>query len=333
VASASNQKEIAMLALSRRAFTRGFPLGVLGAGALPLAAPAWSAAATTTAASVTPLAQIRIGRFTVTALADGYADMPYSYFPGRQAAEVERAAIAQFVSRPGGVRFVFNQYLIEDGERRILLDTGPAGSIGQTGALPKALAALGLRRDQIDAVVVTHMHEDHMGGLIAGGQNNFPNAELYIDRRDITHWTDAAKRSAAPDYLQNSFRMSAEVVRLYPRLQAIDGQREITPGVSIVDLTGHTPGHIGVRIEDDGKSLIMVSDMLFPVVHPVATDVGFLFEQDRAAAQAMRDRFFPQAAADGVLIAATHMPFPGLGRIISDRGQLRWQVADWALQS
>ena len=127
--------------------------------------------------------------------------------------------------------------------------------------------------------------------------------------------------------------MATDVVRLYPRLQAIDGPRQIARGVSIVDLTGHTPGHIGVRIEDAGQSLIMVSDMLFPVVHPLATDVNFLFEQDRAAAQAMRDRFFPLAAAEGALIAATHMPFPGLGRIVSDRGQLRWQVADWALQT
>lgn len=102
--------------------------------------------------------------------------------------------------------------------------------------------------------------------------------------------------------------------------------------MSIVDLTGHTPGHIGVRIEDAGQSLIMVSDMLFPVVHPVATDVSFLFEQDRVAAKTMRDRFFPLAASEGALIAATHMPFPGLGRIVSDRGQHRWEVADWALQ-
>lgn len=280
-----------MTNLSRRAFASGLPLGILGGGLLPLLTPARSVAAPA-AAGATPLAQIRIGRFTVTALTDGYADMPYTYFPGRTAAQVEQAATAQFVARPSGVRFVFNQYLIEDGERRILLDAGPAGSIGQTGALPQALAALGLRRDQIDAVIVTHMHQDHMGGLIAGGQNNFPNAELYIDRRDVTHWTDPAKRSGAPDYLQISFRMSAEVVRLYPRLQAIDGEREIARGISIVDLTGHTPGHIGVRIEDAGQSLIMVSDMLFPVVHPIATDVNFLFEQDRAAAKAMRDRFF-----------------------------------------
>ncbi len=74
-----------------------------------------------------------------------------------------------------------------------------------------------------------------MGGLVLGGKNNYPGAELYIDRRDITHWTDPAKRNGAPDYLQTSFRMAEEVVRLYPRLQAIDGEREIMRGVSIVD--------------------------------------------------------------------------------------------------
>ncbi len=329
--------------LTRRAFAGGFPLGLVGGSLMggglisgtlrpALAATTQPASAPVAPVSVTPLAQIHIGRFTVTALTDGYADMPYTYFPGRTPAEVEQAAVAQFTARPSGVRFLFNQYLVEDGERRILIDAGPAGSIGETGALPQALAAVGLERDEIDAVIVTHMHQDHMGGLIVGNKKNFPNAEVYIDRRDVVHWTDPAKQSAAPDYLQTSFRMAADVVKLYPKLQAIDGEREIVPGVSIVDLAGHTPGQIGVRIEDAGKSLIMVSDMVFPVVHPQATDVFFLFEQDQAAAKAMRDRFFPRAAAKGALIAATHMPFPGLGRIVDDRGVLRWQVADWALQ-
>lgn len=139
--------------LSRRAFAGGVSLGIIGGGLLPLLGPAASAAAAATAAAtparVTPLAQIRIGRFTVTALTDGYADMPYNFFPGRTAAQVKQAAKAQYTARPSGVRFVFNQYLIEDGERRVLLDTGPAGSIGQTGALPQAFTALGLRRDQM----------------------------------------------------------------------------------------------------------------------------------------------------------------------------------------
>jgi glyoxylase-like metal-dependent hydrolase (beta-lactamase superfamily II) len=322
-----------MIDLSRRAFALGLSTAALTTGTLPPVAGAANARSPATTANVaTPLAQVRIGRFTVTALTDGYTDMPFSYFPGRTAQEIEAAAKAQFAARPSGIRFLFNQYLIEDGDHRILIDTGPAGSLGQSGQLPQALAALGLSRDQIDAVIVTHMHQDHIGGLVAGGQANFARAELYIDRRDVAHWTDPAKRAAAPNYLQNGFRLSADVVRLYPKLQAIDGEREIVRGVSIVDLTGHTPGHIGVRIADAGQSLLIVSDMLFPVVHPAATDINFLFEQDRAAAQAMRARFFPRAAEEGALIAATHMPFPGLGRIISDNGHLRWLAAAWAYQ-
>jgi len=317
------------VSLSRRAFALGVPTTALSLGALPLAT---GATAATPASAVTPLAQIKVGRFTVTALSDGFADMPYAYFPGRSAEQVEAAAKMQFAARPSGVRFVFNQYLVEDGARRILIDAGPAGSLGQTGQLPQALAALQVRPDQIDAVVVTHMHQDHLGGLV-GGRQTFPNAEVYIDRRDVTHWTDPAKQAGAPDYLQNSFRLSNELVRLYPKLQAIDGEREITRGVSIVDLTGHTPGHIGVRIADGGQNLIMVSDMLFPVVHPAGADVNFLFEQDRPAAQAMRARFFPRAAEEGALLAATHMPFPGLGRIVSDNSQLRWLPAEWAHQA
>ncbi len=232
------------------------------------------------------------------------------------------------------MRIVFNQYLVEDGASRILIDAGPAGSLGRTGLLPQALARLGVSQHQVDAVIVTHMHQDHLGGLVAGGRRNFPNAEIYVDRRDLAHWTDPAKRAGAPDYLQDSFRLSQDLARLYPKLQATQGDHQVARGVSLVDLAGHTPGHIGVRVEDGAESLVMVSDMLFPIVHPdMGTDVNFLFEQDRPAAQAMRARFFPRAAEEGALIAATHMPFPGLGRIVADRGQLRWLPAAWGHQA
>jgi glyoxylase-like metal-dependent hydrolase (beta-lactamase superfamily II) len=264
------------LSLSRRAFAFGLPTAGFMAGAQTFPVRATSSQP---ASAVTPLAQIKVGRFTVTALSDGYADMPYGYFPGRTPEQVETAAKAQFTARSSGVRFLFNQYLVEDGLSRILIDAGPAGTLGQTGYLFQALAARGLSPDQIDAVIVTHMHQDHLGGLVAGGRRVFPKAEVYVDRRDIAHWTDPGKQAAAPDYLQPSFRLSSDLVRLYPGLQATQGDHQIARGVSLVDLAGHTPGHIGVRIEDGGQSLIMVSDMLFPVVHPaMGTDVNFLLE-------------------------------------------------------
>ena len=321
-----------MATLSRRAFTHSVPAASVAVASVLSARGGGALAQTIRPGPVTPLARIAVGRFTVTALDDGYADMPFAYFPGRTPEEVEEDAGTAFAAKPGGIRFVFNQYLVDDGERLILIDTGPAGTLGESGRLPGALEAIGVRPDGIGAVIVTHMHQDHMGGLVAGGRRNFPNAEVYVDRRDVAYWTDPAKRAAAPDFLKNNFDISAEMVRLYPKLQAIDGERQISRGVSVVDLTGHTPGHIGVRVEDGGRSLLMVSDMLFPVVHPSRADVGFLFEQDRAAAQAMRARFFPRAAEEGALLAATHMPFPGLGRIVSDGGRLRWLPADWAYQ-
>jgi glyoxylase-like metal-dependent hydrolase (beta-lactamase superfamily II) len=318
-----------MAKLSRRAFALGLPALTLSASGLHLR-PALARVQTRT---VPPLAQFAIGRFTVTALAVGFADMPFSFFTGREPKEIEEAAAALSAARSSGIRLVFNQYLIDDGERLILVDTGPAGAVGRTGQLPAALDTLGVRLDQIGAVVVTHMHLDHTGGLIAGGRRNFPAADVYVDQREVAHWTDPARRAAAPDFLQSSFDAAAEVVRLYPRLQATDGERQIARGVSLVDLTGHTPGHIGVRVEDGGRSVLIVSDMFFhPSLHPGSSDIGFVFEQDPAAARAMRARFFPRAVEEKAFVAATHMPFPGLGRIVSEDGRLRWTAAEWALQ-
>lgn len=230
------------------------------------------------------------------------------------------------------MRLGFAQYLIEDGSRKILVDTGPAGGIGEnTGKLPAALASMGIAPQDIDAVILTHTHFDHISGAISGGHAVFEDAEIYVDRRDISEFTDPGARSRAPDFLLSSFDATTELVRLYPRLQKIEGDQEILPGLSTVDLTGHTPGHIGVRIADAGQSMLIVSDMLFhPLVHPARSDVGFIFEQDPAAAEAMRARFFPMAADDGSLIAATHMPFPGLGRIGRDSGRLVWVPENWA---
>jgi glyoxylase-like metal-dependent hydrolase (beta-lactamase superfamily II) len=322
-----------MTHISRRAFALSLP-------AASIAAASESSARTDSARAQTapskpvmpPAAQFTIGRFMITALADGYADMPFSYFPGRTPQQVEEMAKATMAAKPGGIRFLFNQYVVDDGERRILIDAGPAGTLGKTGRLLSSMQSIGVPPDSIEAVIVTHMHQDHMGGLVAGGRQNFPKAEVYVDRRDVVHWTDPAKRASAPDYLKASFDISAEMMRLYPKLQQVNGERQIVRGVSLVDLTGHTPGHIGVRIEDGGQSLIMVSDMLFPVVHPASTDINFVFEEDREAAQAMRAKFFPRAADEKALIAATHMPFPGLGRIVPDGSTMRWMPAEWAYQ-
>ena len=314
--------------LSRRAFARA----LFAAPAAAALSPAIGRAeATADAKTPPPLATLSIGRFQVTALTDGYADIPFGFFTGRDAAALKSDAEKLYSARGDGVRLSFNQLLVRDGDRLILIDAGPAGGIGQTGALPAALASIGVQPNDVDAVILTHLHFDHISGLVAGGRKVFANAEIYADRRDVRYWGDETRAAGAPDILSSSFAATAELLRLYPGLNAIDGEREIVPGLSIVDLTGHTPGHIGVRVADGDESLIMTSDMLFhPAAHPADAAIGFVFEQDPAAARAMREAFFPRAADEGALIAATHMPFPGLGRVVEENGERRWLKADWA---
>ena len=317
-----------MASISRRAVA-----STLLAAPLVASLPGHAAARSTIApASIIPLARLNIGRFEVSFLSDGFIDFPFSLLTGARPEQVEQAAAAYFAARPTGIRSGFTVWLIRDGERFVLVDAGPAGTVSKTsGRLPQALAAIGVSPSSIDAVIVTHMHVDHIAGLVAGGQRNYANAEIYVDRRDVAHFTDPAKAGAAPDLLKSSFAKAQELVKLYPRLQRIDGERQIIRGISTIDLSGHTPGHIGVRIEDGGQSLVLVADMLFhPAAHPALPSLGILFEQDKAAADASRARFFRRAAEEKALLAATHMPFPGLGRIVADGGNLRWMPADWS---
>jgi glyoxylase-like metal-dependent hydrolase (beta-lactamase superfamily II) len=176
------------------------------------------------------------------------------------------------------------------------------------------------------------MHDDHTSGLVTPeGKAFFPDADVFIHRDDVAYFSDDSRAGAAPELLKRSFEIGKRVAAL-PRLQAYDGERSLTRAISAVDLRGHTPGHMGYRISDSGESLLIVGDALFhPALHPGRTDIGIAFEPDPAAAAAMRRRLFPVAAEEGALLAATHMPFPGFGRIIRDKDELAWAPADWEL--
>jgi glyoxylase-like metal-dependent hydrolase (beta-lactamase superfamily II) len=283
---------------------------------------------------VPSVARRKVGAVTVTALSDGYIEVPLGVFTGAPAPEIEAAFSARFARRANNMhRLGFTVWLVDDGERLVLVDTGYAGLGGPTtGRLPAALAAVGVRREDVDVVLITHMHADHIGGLVADGRPAFPNAEVFIHRADVAHFTDQARAAAAPAHLKSSFEAAARVLAAIPsaRLQRFDGARALTRAISTIDLSGHTPGHTGYRIADGGESLLLVADALFdPALHPGRTDIGIAFEADPAAAAAMRTRLFPQAAEERALLAATHMPFPGLGRITRDGGKLSWVPADW----
>lgn len=317
-----------MISLSRRGFAKS-----LAAVPLLAATPNIVQARSTGPLPRLPVfARYNIGKFEVTVISDGYIDFPFDFFTGVTPDQAKQATEAVFAAGENGVRGSFSTYLINDGERYVLVDSGPAGTVSETsGYLPSTLQALGVKMTDIDAVILTHAHVDHIAGMVAGNRNNYPNADVYIDRRDVKTFTDPSIEARAPEITKSSFATTEQLVKLYPRLQLIDGNRELSPGISVFDLSGHTPGHIGVKIESNGQALNLVSDMLFhPAAHPAIPGFGIIFEMDKEAADATRSRFFPQAAEEKSLLAATHMPFPGVGRIVKDGKSLRWLPADWS---
>ena len=294
------------------------------AGLAPAAAQPARPAATPPA-----MARFQVGRVTVTALSDGFIDAPVGLFTGAPAAELAGLLQARGIAGPS-VRLGFTSWLVEDGERRILIDAGAAGFVPTSGRLPAALGALGLSPSDIDLVAITHLHIDHISGLVGPGGAAFPKAALLLPRADVAHFTDPARAAAANELRRPSYTVAAEVLRLYPGAQRIDSAQALSRFVESVPMPGHTPGHTGFRISDGGQSLLVVGDALFdPALHPGRSDIGIAFEEDPDAVRAMRGRLFAQAAAEGAALAATHMPFPGVGRIVRDGGALRWVAADF----
>jgi glyoxylase-like metal-dependent hydrolase (beta-lactamase superfamily II) len=320
-----------MTSLTRRSFSLGSAALAAAAATTPLPAVGKAAGHL----SALPTIAIRtIGAVKVFAISDGFIEVPFGVFTGAPASEIEAAIMARTPHRLNGLhRLGFTVWLVDDGEQLVLVDSGYADLGGATtGRLKAALAAIGVSPDDIDAVVVTHMHSDHTRGLLADGRPAFPNAELFIHRDDVAHFTDPARAAAAPEHLKSSFETASALVAATPRLQRFDGERQLSGAVSTVDLRGHTPGHTGYRIADGGESLLIVGDALFhPRLHPGRTDIGIIFEADPAAAAAMRERLFAKAAEERALLAATHMPFPGFGLIVRENGALRWEPADWDL--
>lgn len=299
---------------------------------LPRAALAEAAPKTAAATVVRPsIHEFRVGAVKVYAISDGYIDAPFGAFTGIPETETAARFRGRHAQKVDGARLGFTVWYIEDGSEKILIDSGAAGIVSPTsGRLPTALAALGVKVEKISTVAATHMHADHIGGLIAGNRAAFGKSNLLLPETDFKHFTDAGRANAAPPHLKGSFDISQKVAGLYPKAEKIAPKHRVSAHIEAIDLNGHTPGHLGYRIADGDMSLVIVGDLLFdPAVHPDRDDVGIAFEADPAAAKAMRAKAFPQFAEEGALLAATHMPFPGLGRIVKEGDRLRWLAADW----
>ena len=298
-------------------------LAALAAGVLD--APVAAAAASQDTA--TGYYRTRLGEFEITALSDGTLDLPAEELL-KQDKEITRSELAA-AKLQSPVETSVNAYLINTGKRRVLVDTGTGALFGRKlGKLAANLRAAGVRPEEIDDILITHMHPDHIGGLSVAAATVFPNAVLHADKREADYWLNAKKLDSTPVGRQLNFKVVIDAVQPYvvaKHFQTFDGDTEIVPGIRSSATYGHTAGHTAYVVESDGQKLVIVGDLIhFGAVQWAHPEVNATFDADGAAALATRQRVFSQAAQDGAMIGAAHIAFPGLGHLRAAGTGFEW---------
>jgi len=262
--------------------------------------------------------RLQLGDAVVTALLDGSIDLPLALFLRAAAADARELLDRGFASTP--TRVAVNAFLVQTAGRTVLIDTGSATGMGPSmGRLPAALAAAGVSPASIDAVAMTHLHPDHVNGLMApGGGAAFPNAELVLHAAEHAFWTDDGARSRAPADVQPLFIAARVGIAPYAKRtrQLSRADEEVVPGLMAVPLPGHTPGHTGYRVASSGKDLLVWGDIVHvPPLQFARPGWSIAFDVDMDAAAATRLRTLDMARADRSLIAGMHLDFPAFGHV------------------
>ncbi len=291
--------------------TRRAALGA--AAAMPfasVAAPVFAATPETKANS-TVARSFQLGDFTVTTLLDGSVprDEPKALF-AQDASDEEFAQLSAENFIPTGVaQFFFTPSLVNTGSELVLFDTG----LGQ-GGIQAALADAGVTPDQINVVVITHMHPDHIGGMTTDDAPTFPNARYVTAASEYDFWSGLEAGNRVGDMV------AAKVTPLAEKMSFMEDGGEVSSGITAVAANGHTPGHTVYHLESNGQRLVLTADLANHYVWSFARpDWGFSFDMDKEAAAASRRNVLGMLAADKVPMVGYHMPFPGAG-FVETRG-------------
>lgn len=271
--------------------------------------------------------RMMLGDFEVTALNDGTINLPVQQLLHEKPAKVEKALKENFLTIPPETSV--NAYLINTGSKLVLIDTGAGALFGPTlGRLQANLKAAGYTPEQVDEIYITHLHGDHVGGIVASGAAAFPNAVIRADKDDAAHWLSKEKLEAAPADQKGSFEgpmMALEPYIKADRFKTFDAGSELVPGVRNYPTHGHTPGHTSYLVESKGQKLVVIGDLIHVgSVQLPDPQVTIQFDTDSKVARTQRLKVFSEAAKEGTLVGAAHIQFPGLGHLKSAGKGYQW---------
>jgi glyoxylase-like metal-dependent hydrolase (beta-lactamase superfamily II) len=259
-----------------------------------------------------------LGDFEVTALSDGIFSMDASKILIVPAQQLNSALAGSFLKEP--VDTSVNGFLINTGSKLVLVDTGAGANFGPTmGRLLSNLKASGYKPDQVDEILITHMHGDHVGGLLADGKPAFPNAVVRASKSEADFWLNKANLDSAPADTKDAYQTAMNDLNPYVaagRFKSFDGDVELLPGIRALAAAGHTAGHTVYLVESKGEKLVLWGDLMHVAsVQFADPSVTIRFDTNSAAAAAQRKKVFADVAAHGSWVAGAHLSFPGLGHL------------------
>ncbi len=276
------------------------------------------------------LFHLAIGDFIVTAVNDGTYQATFDMIVGIDAAECERIERAAFRALPP--LMTMNTFLLQIGEKLVLIDTGCGVTMGPTlGKQVANLATMGVSPADIDTILITHLHEDHMNGLIDGkGDAVFPQAEVVLNEAELRFHQDPTSPSRTPPEALKFFEQSKVALAPYrQRIRTVtDGP--VMPGVTAVTQPGHTPGQTAWLVESKGDAVLIMGDILhMPSVQLTAPQAGTVFDIDRELTVKTRRKTLEQVATDRLRVAGIHFDFPAFGHIERANGAYRFVPEVW----
>jgi glyoxylase-like metal-dependent hydrolase (beta-lactamase superfamily II) len=307
----------------------GAAIGSLASGVEPAAASALPANK-----AGPGIYRYRIGEYELTALYDGiwYRPITKEFIRNAPFNEVEHALDAAFMPHDK-LATPFTTLIVNTGKKLVLIDTGTGGQISPTaGMVVDNLAAAGIAPKDVDQIVISHFHPDHING-IKDKDNNliFANAELMVPGPEWAFWMDDANMNAAPAGMKEIFlnqrRIFSDIAK---KVTQFEPGKEVAPGIVTLPAPGHTPGHTVFAIHSGNESLMVLSDTAqHPAVFARHPTWQAAFDFDGNETIATRKRLFDRAAADRMLVTGYHFPFPACGHLIKTASGYEHVPVEW----
>jgi glyoxylase-like metal-dependent hydrolase (beta-lactamase superfamily II) len=264
--------------------------------------------------------RLNLGNAEVTVISDGPLSLgdPKGTFTGVPEDEMRKMLTDNFLS-PTSIVLEQNSPIVNTGDKLVLFDTGLGSTKGfgpTTGRQQKSMAEAGIKPADIDAVVFSHAHPDHVGGVVDdNGKPLFPNAQYYIAQNDLEFWTDEGKNNGPLKDFIAIARKNLLPVR--DRIVFYKDGQEFLPGIQAMSTPGHTVGHTIFMITSDGKSLAYLADLTHhPILLLEKPRMEFSYDTDPKQAAASRVKTLDMLAANKIAVMAYHYPWPGVGHVV-----------------